>query len=169
MMLWIGLFLLVVVVLALVFLLMDKKKTPSEEFAGENIPQVHQKMSFQVNPTVYVDTASNVLVPSTTCCTTLFSLVKSNLPDGSYFFSTDKQQYLDLVFIDLKGPASFFSVQLVPYQAIKRGWLTDDHKRFYQLLDNDKIYLGLALDQKTIQGYDLTKGIYASVDVALAP
>ena len=164
----------VVLVVVLVVLLRDKNTHKNENFVAAADPGsslVREKMSFKMVPPVYVSTTSNVLVPSRTCCDTLFSVVPSNLPDGSFFISTDKQQYLDTVFIDLKGPASFFSIQLVPFQRMKKGWMVetvDDHKRFYQLMDNQgKIYLGLALDQKTVQGFDVSKGIYASVDVIL--
>jgi hypothetical protein len=174
--LWlVGIMFLVLLVVVLVVLLRDNPvKNKNENFVGVADPTssiVHEKMSFQMVPPVYVSTMSNVLVPSRTCCDTLFSVVPSNLPDGSFFISTDKQQYLDTVFIDLKGPASFFSIQLVPFQKMKKGWMVEtvnDHKRFYQLVDNQgKIYLGLALDQKTIQGFDVSKGIYASIDVIL--
>lgn len=136
-------------------------------------PIIRQKMSFPLGTPVYLVASSNVIVPSTTCCTTLFNVVPSNLPDGSFFISTNDQRYLDTVFIDLKGPSSFFSVQLVPYQGVKRGWimetLQDNRYRFSQLLDTGKVFLGLSLDQKTVQGFDQARGIYASVDILLLP
>jgi hypothetical protein len=44
---------------------------------------------------------------------------------------------------------------------------TNSPFRFSQQLDSGKVYLGLALDQKTVQGFDLAQGIYASVDLQL--
>jgi len=136
------------------------------------IPILHQKMSFPVQSPVYLAASSNVIVASRTCCTTLFNVVPSNLPDGSFFISTDDQRYLDTVFIDLKGPASFYSVQLVPYQGVKRGWLMETtnnrNYRFSQLLDTGKVFLGLSLDQRTVQGFDPDRGIYASLDLVLS-
>jgi hypothetical protein len=129
----------------------------------------NKKLAFSVVPPVYASTSSNVLVPAKKCCDTTFSLVKSNLPDGSMFISTNRQQFLEMVFIDLKGPASFYSVQLVAYDKIKRGWTVEKNGlmyRLYQTLDNQqKMYLGLALDQKTVQGFDAQKGAYATLDV----
>lgn len=128
-------------------------------------------MSFALGTPVYLATSSNVVVPSLICCSTTFSIARSNLPDGSFLVSTNDNQYLDTVFIDLKGPGSFFSVQLVAYQHIKRGWAmettTDNHRRFSQILPQGKVYLGLSLDQKTVQGFDLARGIYSSVDLIL--
>jgi len=118
---------------------------------------------------MYASVSFNVLVPTKKCCDTTFSLVQSNLPDGSVFVSTNRQQFLETVFIDLKGPASFYSIQLVPYEKIKRGWVVEKNGptyRLYQVLDNQqKMYLGLALDQKTVQGFDAQKGTYATIDL----
>lgn len=133
---------------------------------------VNQKMSFALSTPVYLTTASNVVVPTQKCCDTLFNVVPSNLPDGSFFLSTQDNRYLDTVFIDLKGAGSFFSVQLVPYQNIKRGWVmettVDKKLRFHQQLDIGTVYLGLALDQRTVQGFDLTHGVFASIDLVLS-
>ena len=174
--------------LVIVFmLLIPVKKNPNEGFvisqttvvplkstdssSDDETSLVRKKLSFDVSPSVYLTTSFNVLVPTSTCCDTLFNIVPSNLPDNSFFISTDQEQYLDIVFIDLKGPATFFSVQLVPYQGVKRGWFMETmsgYSRFYQLVDGmGKIYLGLSLDRTTIQGYTLDKGIYASVNVHL--
>ena len=135
-------------------------------------PIVRQKMSFPLQNPVYLAASSNVIVPSGTCCTTLFNIVPSNLPDGSFFISTDNQRYLDTVFIDLKGPASFYSVQLVPYQGVKRGWMMEtsnnNNYRFSQQLDTGKVFLGLSLDQRTVQGFDRDRGIYATLDLLLS-
>jgi hypothetical protein len=178
----------VLTLLVIVFmLLLPAKKNPTEEFVisptvislksidpssdDEDTSLVRKKLSFDVSPSVYLTTSFNVLVPTSTCCDTLFNIVHSNLPDNSFFISTDQQQYLDIVFIDLKGPATFFSVQLVPYQGVKRGWFMETmsgYTRLYQLVEGiGKIYLGLSLDRTTIQGYNLDKGIYASVNVVL--
>ena len=174
--------------LVIVFmLLIPVKKNPNEGFvisqttvvplkstdssSDDETSLVRKKLSFDVSPSVYLTTSFNVLVPNSTCCDTLFNIVPSNLPDNSFFISTDQEQYLDIVFIDLKGPATFFSVQLVSYQGVKRGWFMENmsgYSRFYQLVDGmGKIYLGLSLDRTTIQGYSLDKGIYASVNVHL--
>ena len=174
--------------LVIVFmLLIPVKKNPNEGFvisqttvvplkstdssSDDETSLVRKKLSFDVSPSVYLTTSFNVLVPTSTCCDTLFNIVPSNLPDNSFFISTDQEQYLDIVFIDLKGPATFFSVQLVPYQGVKRGWFMETmsgYSRFYQLVGGmGKIYLGLSLDRTTIQGYTLDKGIYASVNVHL--
>ena len=134
------------------------------------VPMIQQKLSFAVATPVYLTASSNVIVPSLTCCKTLFNVVSSKLPDGTFFISTQDDRYLDTVFIDLKGPGSFFSIQLVPYQGVRRGWAMENsstHVRFSQQLDSGKVYLGLALDQKTVQGFDLAQGIYASVDLQL--
>ena len=139
--------------------------------ASADSGETNKKLAFSVVPPVYASASSNVLVPTKKCCDTTFSLVRSNLPDGSMFISTNHQRFLETVFIDLKGPASFYSVQLVPYDKIKRGWVVEKNGltyRLYQTLDNhQKMYLGLALDQKTVQGFDAQKGAYATIDLHL--
>jgi len=134
--------------------------TPSSPSTDEAPIRLFQKqLSFNTQPVLYVGVSSNVLVPEKTCCSTTFTLLPSNLPDGSYFLSTKDHQYLDIVFLEFPNPTlSFYSVQVVPYVRLTKGWFIEPVAKqpltcqCFQVLDGRKIYLALSLGRSTIQG-----------------
>lgn len=160
--------LLFFLVLMFSFCLLRKEKETLETEAS----LIDKKVSFK-DTSIYmsIDTNSMAVIPSTQCCSFTFNIIQSKLPDNSYLVSSNTQQFLRLVYIDLKGPASYYSVQVVPFEKVQNGWFVEEQGsntfRIYQLFDKKHIYLGLSYNKKTIQGVALDS-LYSTIDLVLS-
>jgi hypothetical protein len=164
----------VAIALVLYYVLRKKKKSsvaipapttpaPSNLYLsdGEN-EKTNQHFAFQSTPVFYIGVDSSCLVPIANCCSFSMTLQPSGLPDGSLYIkaSVPNQGFLDMIRVDFSCTSAFYSIRVVPFESLKRGWRVERDGRlykFYQDIDGERIYMGLSTDMKSINGFNTTE------------
>jgi len=135
-----------------------KKKTPPEQSTPPTLSLDafnNTYAVFPVSPPLYFSRVANTVVPTSQCCGFQLNIEKRQT-DGSLYNVRDMKtmDFLTILPIDL-GFTSWYSIVLCPTLP-KQGWTIqkqdNNQYTFSQQINGKMIFLGLAVDTRTILG-----------------